>query len=704
MIEGRKPMQRREFLNRAFLAAGTAAFSPWYVKGQRAPSPDDLQVKRVIAIFKCHFDLGFTDTQANVMRKYFDEFYPQAMEIAAGLRTAGGDDRYVWTTGSWLLYEYLEEASPQARKQMEEAIVAGDIAWHALPFSWQTEMLDQSMIEGCLGFSAALDQRFGRKTIGAKMTDVPGHTRSIISPLVAAGITLLDIGVNPASTPPDVPGAFLWKDTNDSSLIMLYHHHAYGGTLIIPNSDLAIEVNVRVDNNGPHTREEIKQVYADLRRRFPNATVEAGNLSAVATAVAAFREHLPVVTQEIGDTWIYGVPSDPVKVARYKEMARLRKEWIQQKQFAIGDATDRQLLRRLSLAPEHTWGTDTKRYVDYENYESKDLIKVLDKPGYRTMERSWKEKRDDIDASIATLPSQLRQQAASRLSRLQLPAPSPQALQSHAAAKEIDCEQFVLALDARTGAITKLHSKKTGRDWASEQHPLALFVYQTLSKADYDKFLDDYVVSKDWWAPRDFGKPNIEHFHAESRDWFPTLQNCWVGKERNDIRIVAELKIEDPAHKSQGRASWPESMYLELVLPAAEALVHATFFSINKVPNRMPESMWLTFNPEVSDVSGWSLEKVGQQVSPLDVVRGGGRAMHAVTGPVRYQDAHGSFELETLDAPVMAVGERSPLNFSHSLPDMRHGIHVSLFNNAWGTNYIQWDGGDWTYRFTISAS
>ena len=95
---------------------------------------------------------------------------------------------------------------------MEQAILAGDIAWHALPFSWQTEMLDRSMIEGCLGLSADLDERFGRKTIAGKMTDVPGHSLGIVAPLAAHGIRLLDVGVNPASTPPEVPDVFFVEE------------------------------------------------------------------------------------------------------------------------------------------------------------------------------------------------------------------------------------------------------------------------------------------------------------------------------------------------------------------------------------------------------------------------------------------------------------------------------------------------------------
>jgi len=62
-------------------------------------------------------------------------------------------------------------------------VAAGDLAWHALPFSWETETLDRSMIEGALGLSQSLDQRFGRTTLGAKMSDVPGHSRGLVGPL-----------------------------------------------------------------------------------------------------------------------------------------------------------------------------------------------------------------------------------------------------------------------------------------------------------------------------------------------------------------------------------------------------------------------------------------------------------------------------------------------------------------------------------------
>ena len=65
------------------------------------------------------------------------------------------------------------------------------------------------MIPGSLEISKSLDGRFGSATTGAKMTDVPGHTRGLIAPLAEHGVKLLHIGVNGGSTHPRRPRPFL---------------------------------------------------------------------------------------------------------------------------------------------------------------------------------------------------------------------------------------------------------------------------------------------------------------------------------------------------------------------------------------------------------------------------------------------------------------------------------------------------------------
>jgi len=100
------------------------------------------EIEAIHIIFKTHLDVGFTELAHNVVAKYFDDYIPRACETARVLRQERKTERFVWTTGSWLVYEYLEQASSQARKGLEKAIQAGDIVWHGLPFTTHSELID----------------------------------------------------------------------------------------------------------------------------------------------------------------------------------------------------------------------------------------------------------------------------------------------------------------------------------------------------------------------------------------------------------------------------------------------------------------------------------------------------------------------------------------------------------------------------------
>lgn len=695
-------MQRRDFVRSLAVMGGAtlcgipATFAMQKQVQQQVPESD---VRRVLAMFKCHFDAGFIDTQAHVVGRYFREYFPQAIATAQRMRDAGSH-RYVWTTGSWLLYEYLEQAAPEDRRRMEQAIARGDIAWHALPFSWQTELLDESMIGGSLAISDSLDRRFGMKTTGAKMTDVPGHTRGLIAPLATHGVTFLDVGVNGGSHPADLPPLFVWTDPAGAKLAVMYHHE-YGDVVRVPGSDLAIAVMVRGDNSGPHTPEEIVEIYAQLGQRFPNAQVIATNLTEIANAVEPLHGHLPVVTNEIGDTWIYGIASDPLKVARYREVARLRRKWIAQGAFQAGDATDVAMLRHVLLEAEHTWGTDTKTWLDFDHYKPVELSNVIDNKNYKVVQYSWQEKRQDLFDGIATLPNTLRQEAQSAIDDLVAVEPTLSRGSPHRPEDEIETTHYIIALDPDTGAIRRLHNKASGREWASAKNSLALFSYQTLSQTDYDRFFANYIISHADWVIKDFGKPNIDREGARSRTWTPKLSEVSSFKDASGHRILATLAIHDSESQQSGLAAFPAKMYLELKLPDAEPAVNLSFYWFNKPATRLPEAMWLTFNPVVSGPDRWIFDKSGQNISPFDVVANGGRQMHAVTSGFTWRNGDDTFEVEPVDAPLIALGSRSPLNFSQEQPDLTAGIHSCLFNNAWGTNYIMWFNEDMRFRFVI---
>jgi hypothetical protein len=694
-------MERREFV-KTMTAAGAGLLLPGLALRAEEAKPN-ADVKRVLVMFKCHFDAGFIDTQYNVVHKrYFEKYFPEAIEIARNAN-AGGKRRYVWTTGSWLVYEYLEQASAADRKTMEEALERGDIAWHGLPFTWQTEMISPSMIAGSVALARSLDRRFGKKTTGAKMTDVPGHTRGIVTPLARSGIRFLEIGVNDGSTPAELPPLFLWKDPSGADLAMMYHH-SYGGVAVAPGAELALVTAVRGDNSGPHTPQEIAGIYAELGARFPHAEIRGASLSEMADALEPYRDKLPMVSEEIGDTWIHGCASDPLKVARYRAVSRLRDAWIAQGKLQVGDETDVNLLRHVLLEAEHTWGTDTKTWLDFDNYEPADLAKMLDTKNYKVVEFSWIEKRQDLADGVMTLPEALREEAQLAVAGVTpvWPIASARAVAVEAG-KTIETGHFTLAMDAKTGAITTLRSKASGHEWASAANPIALMTYQTLSPEDYRLFMGSYLTTKADWAQKDFGKPNIERFGARSEEWHPQRAEVTVEENEDGHRVVVALAFVDEDAFRSGRAAFPRHAFVEMELPRDEAVMRLAVSWFGKPATRMPEALWLTFNPVVEDVKRWSLDKSGEAVSPFEVVKSGNRHMHAVEKGFAHQGGGAQFAVETLDAPVVALGVRSALLFTNDQPDLSKGIHSCLFNNTWGTNYIMWYGGDVKARYVLRA-
>ena len=206
----------------------------------------------------------------------------------------------------------------------------------------------------------------------------------------------------------------------------------------------------------------------------------------------------------------------------------------------VGDATDVALLRHLLLEVEHTWGTDTKTWLDFDHYTPNDLAAMLETKNYKVVQFSWQEKRQDLFAGIATLPSPLREQAQAAVHDLDAIQPPQLAHPVPLVGSEIETPHFIVGIDPKTGAVRRLQNKKSEREWASSDHPLALLSYQTLSQQDYSRFFDSYVISDADWAKKDFGKPNMERFGAVSQEWLPSIVDLQMEENKQGHRLLAQ--------------------------------------------------------------------------------------------------------------------------------------------------------------------
>jgi hypothetical protein len=183
---------------------------------------------------------------------------------------------------------------------------------------------------------------------------VPGFSQAALSTLQMERIRAISVGVDPSSAPPDVPlnTPFIWRSERDNSqLIAMWHPFGYGGhsiaadgttVLITPPKDCVHSPKInatserailcfswRGTNAGPfRDPDDVLRVFAQARAAFPGATVKASTLEAFVDALEPHVESFPVVTGEIGDTWIHGVASDPSKMKQYRAIMRMRSQCL----------------------------------------------------------------------------------------------------------------------------------------------------------------------------------------------------------------------------------------------------------------------------------------------------------------------------------------------------------------------------------------
>lgn len=248
----------------------------------------------------------------------------------------------------------------------------------------------------------------------------------------------------------------------------------YGGMIVLKDFDEALVYSFTLDNTAPQTPQQVITLWKQLSEQFPNAVIKATSLDLFAEHLLQQKHILPVVTQEMGDTWLYGISADPYRLGTYREIARYMKE--NPTQFSDG------YKRRLMKIPEHNWGLSVWTYsqvtdpMDYSHYWSNTEFQMHENDAFFSLlDYGWKEQRSylfPIDGE--TWPVGLKE-------RVMLLKPTKPTVSqwSSVNGREMVFEGkwFTIGVSEKDGSINRLVDKRSGKVWADQQHPLALYRY-----------------------------------------------------------------------------------------------------------------------------------------------------------------------------------------------------------------------------------
>ena len=641
-------------------------------------------LRELIVATKSHVDIGFTEPEAKVLHDACRWLLPLAAEQSRRMRENG--DGFCWVVPAYLAELALEWLDGEDLRRVEAGFADGDIAWHAIPFTTHSELLDEGLLDAMMSVSRRLDARFGKHTTCAKLTDVPGHTLALVRALARAGIQCLHIGVNWMSAAPEIPALSRWCDGAGNEVVLAINPKGYGGQIRIPGEDRAFLWDMVGDNMEVPSEPDIRASLAARRAENPGTLVRGGRPEDWAGPDLLSRARiLPVVEADLGDSWIFGTGSDPWKMQRFRELVRLRREWLVAQRLMPTSPVMIRFDRELLLVAEHTWGGAVAAWTmhDRTHWNNADFAPMRERGCWQALAASWQEQRDHVTKAIAALEdSKLRGEAQAACDACAPKAFERDGWQAVEASAEHDFSGVRVRLDTR-GAVVSLRDGIERADGA-----IGLLRYQTFSAVDCRRAVEEYCSWQAEWLLEEFTKMGLDGAAAISRWWEPRIVSCW----RRDDSLVLELAFDETAVSHAGA---PRRVVLRYQVRPGHLECRVDWFE--KYPTRLPEALWWTFQPLVADPRAWCVDKAGLWIDPRSVPRKGGRWLHGVQRGAR----NGAVELRTRDAHLLAIGEPLLYRFPDRDVDGTGGLHLNLANNCWGTNFPQWCGDDLGFRAAL---
>ena len=663
-------------------------------------------IKKIILVFKSHFDIGFTDLSKNVIRDYGGKTLRQVIETCRSTEDMG-PLRYVWTMPAWPLRYIADHCEPELKPELDRLIRNGQIVWHALPFTSHTDCCAPEEYAETLQYARELSERYQKPyPIAGKMTDVPGHGLMLPELLSRSGIRFLHLGCNQFATPPDVPLLFFWQSPQGGRVLTMYSKGGYG-TSLLPPKDWPFPVWMALmhtnDNCGPQTAGILTGLVEKARRAYPGAEIVCGTMDEFCRDLEQCDlSSVPVVTDDLADTWIHGIGSYP------RELSELRRNRVRaralHRAYAArlldgGDAIPEweplwnRYYEQTALFEEHTWGADVKTWLGPDRvYEKEDFLKARDTEPYRFMESSWEEQRDRMKDASETLD---------RISRL-LPRNSGTEkplleIRYTTAGNRVtaETERFRMCFNTVSGMIESVEDLELGTVILKSRNGHGVFSYQydRAGITDVTEFLRKYGYRFTDWGILDYGRSNYPE--CEHLSFTPVFD----GYEA----LPRAVRFMFHTEESSGLFGDCRSLTLTVSFPE-DGTIEARLDLKDKQASPFIEAG--SFIIPLAEESRFLLGRPCAAVDPETQIRH--CANHAFFSLENEATASGVKVAVTVfpqDTPLMSIGGPGLYTYEPDFPkDRAPELWFDLFNNMWGTNFPQWIEGDFTYRFTVSPS
>jgi len=752
---------RRDFY-KAMLAGMTAvAMISLPVLASAPKSP----VEEIILVYKSHFDIGYTHLASETIHNYRTRTIEDALDVVEKNRSLPLEQQFVWTIPGWPMKKILEDwdgQTPRHRRLIREAFRDGQFAVHALPFTMQVELMEPEGMVRSLGYASELAREAGRPLpTGAKMTDVPSHSKLMPTLLRSAGVNFLHLGCNPGSTPPEVPFLFWWEGPDGSRLLTMYSA-TYGNRLFPPDNWMYktwIAMMMGSDNKPPPSPETVREHIVTIQAKLPEVRVRIGTIGDFGDRMA--REDLsdlPVIREDMPDSWIHGPMCDPDGVILTRRavpdlfaseaLHTLLSGWGLGAGDAAGDIAEG--YENSVLYYEHTWGGAIDWVCRYSparnnigrvsNWFYGDQWKAdLNTGKYDRHRVSWEEHSDYARKASEIASTSLRKGMEALARSVNVVShrtvafnPLPwkrDAVINGTLVKDIPAggyktlpvepvsstglletgntyenAHFRIVLDPGRGAIASLIDKRSGRELVDRdaEHGFGQYLHEKFSADEVAEYCRAYIrgdKTEKGWDEYSWAYAQIGKPNLPPASEVP-YRAMTVGRttlHKSRCGNTTTFVMSEAREKTG--IDYPVTTRVRLYDDAAYVDLELT---IEKPADIWPEAGWICL-PFKVDAPRFRVGRNGFIMNPArDIIAGANRHMYAVgTGVAVFDPQSRGVGVCAPETPLVSIGEPGCWKFDKTYVPEKPSLYFNLFNNQWTTNYRFWNQGKWTYRFRI---
>ena len=675
-------------------------------------------IENVHVVFMNHLDVGFngiwplTGFVNNVINKYFTEYFPQAIHLA---KNAKHDPSYsfIYTTHPWLVSLYLDcppnlvlnniKLSCPTKEEINvliDAIKSGYIAMHAGAMNMQYGMMNSDTVVASVELVKNIYQQLGidHTPRVLSLRDVPGLTKNSLNALSLAGVKAISVGVNSYTAPPAVPKLFQWSPDmlgmwnkggypqNPGTSLTNAGGISYDNCHIIPEQKAVLAFAFRMDNSGPpDSVYEVVDAFRILKQEFPGAKVFASTLDRFYDEVLSRVHVTSQMTSEIGDTWLQGIQSDPIRVSEYRSLQKAYSDCIASTNCDHTDVRVQNASRFMMKLNEHTWGiADVYDTIHWTNEEFR---KVMNEQNFQIAKNSWLEQRAFTNLTLQALGT--HPLAKMMLNELETTKPTPFSLEG---CKElpllnpvqyftINGTKLLIQFDKKYGYLSGLEISDKGQ-WLIKNAPFGQVVYYTYNETDYLNFANQY----NYYGNVGLHKPNC----TESAD---PVHGQWYTKPVgfyycSPATFVVHMEMQDDlSHTYYGA---PSQFWMNYTFVDYDSLVMELLW-VNKTATRLPEATMLEFYlPSAVEKDVMVLYDKDNKASVFDVVLNGSQLQHGGYGVETEKFTIHSHHTQVI-CPIPSAAAQ-PTAFPVPLTPIKQvsGIAFNLHNNVWNCNYPFW--------------